>query len=278
MTQPVPATDAAADTEAERRKAAPIVNAITFADVRAVLGQGLADLKRAPAYGVFVGAVYAAGGMVVYVLAARLGVFYLSYPLAAGFALMGPFFAIALYEVSRRLETRQPLSVRSVFGVVTGPGSHSLGWMPMLNLFAFFIWVDVAAALYLGFFGLRRFDLVALLTEVLTTPHGLIFLVAGNLVGAIFAVLIFSTTVVAYPLLLDRDTDFITAIATSVKCVRTNPVPMLAYGMIVGVLTFLAIVPAMLGLIVVLPVLGHATWHLYRRVVSWPDDAGTADG
>jgi uncharacterized membrane protein len=258
---------------AARRKAVPIIDHITFADVRWALGQGLNDLRRAPACGLVIGAFYALGGVALYMLATWAGLFYLTYPLAAGFVLLGPFFAIAIYEVSRRLEAGEPRSLRKVAGVVTGSGGHSLGWMPMLNLFAFFIWVDVAAAIYLGFFGLRRFDLVSLFTEALTTTHGLIFLVVGNAIGAVFAVLVFSTTVVSYPVLLDRDTDFITAIATSWKVVRTNPVPMLGFGFIVGVLMFLAILPGLLGLIVVLPILGHATWHLYRRVVSWPPDS-----
>ena len=253
------------------QKVVPDINPLTLGDIGAALRSGLSDLLRAPGYGLAVGAFYTAGGILVYVLAAMTGLFYLAYPLAAGFALLGPFCAIALYEVSRRLETGEPLSIRAVFGVVTGPGSHSLGWMPMLNLFAFFIWVDVAAALYLGFFGLRRPELLPLLIDILTTPHGLLFLLLGNAVGAVFALLIYSTTVVGYPLLLDRDTDFITAIVTSVKSVRRNPVPMLGFGAIIGVTMFIAMLPVLVGLIVVLPVLGHATWHLYRRVVRWPD-------
>lgn len=267
----VAAESAEAGDVATARKAVPTINTITFADVLASLGDGMRDLQRAPACGIAIGAFYAVGGMVIYLLTSWAGLFYLTYPMAAGFALLGPFAAIALYEVSRRLETGEPRSLGRVFGVVTGAGGRSLGWMPMLNLFVFFIWIDVAAAIYLGFFGLRRFDLVSLVTEALTTPHGLLFLVIGNAIGAVFAVLVFTTTVVGYPLLLDRDTDFVTAIVTSWKAVRANPLPMLSYGMIVGVLTFLAILPALLGLIIVLPVLGHATWHLYRRVVSWPE-------
>lgn len=251
--------------------AVPQIAQINLRDITAVLALGLADLRRAPVYGLAIGAFYAVGGIVLYLLATRTGLFFLTYPLAAGFALLGPFCAVALYEISRRLETGQPLSPGAVFGVVVGPGGRSLGWMPMLNLFVFFIWVDVAAALYLGFFGLRRPDLGGFVVEVLTTWHGLAFLVLGNLVGAIFAVAVFTATVVAYPLLLDRDSDFVTAIVTSWRAVRANPVPMLGYGLIVAVGLFLAMLPALVGLVLVLPLLGHATWHLYRRVVRWPD-------
>lgn len=271
----ITSTDIVSGSQRRVAVAGPEIARIDLSDVVAALSLGLRDLGRAPAYGLTIGAFYVLGGVIVYLLAARSGLFFLAYPLAAGFALLGPFCAVALYEVSRRLETGQPLSPRAVFGVVTGPGGRSLGWMPMLNLFVFFIWVDVAAALYLGVFGLRRPDLGGFLVEVLTTWHGLAFLVIGNLVGAIFAVAVFTTTVVAYPLLLDRDSDFVTAIVTSWRAVRTNPVPMLGYGLIVAVSLFLAMLPALVGLIVVLPVLGHATWHLYRRVVRWP---GTQPG
>ena len=250
---------------------APEIARIGLNDIRVALSLGLRDLGRAPAYGLAIGAFYVLGGVLVYLLAARSGLFFLAYPLAAGFALLGPFCAVALYEVSRRLETGQPLIPGAIFGVVVGPGGRSLGWMPMLNLFVFFIWVDVAAALYLGVFGLRRPDLGGFLVEVFTTWHGLAFLVIGNLVGAIFAVAVFTATVVAYPLLLDRDSDFVTAIVASWRAVRANPVPMLGYGLIVAASLFLAMLPALVGLVVVLPLLGHATWHLYRRVVHWPE-------
>lgn len=264
-------TDVPAGQARHSRALAPEIARIGLNDIREVLDLGLRDLGRAPAYGLAIGVFYAAGGIILYLLATRTGLFFLAYPLAAGFALLGPFCAVALYEVSRRLETGQPLSPGAVFGVVTGPGGRALGWMPMLNLFVFFIWVDVAAALYLGVFGLRRPDLGGFLVEVFTTWHGLAFLVIGNLVGAIFAVAVFTTTVVAYPLLLDRDSDFVTAIVASWRAVRANPLPMLGYGLIVAASLFLAMLPALLGLIVVLPVLGHATWHLYRRVVRWPE-------
>ena len=262
---------AEAGSSAKARKVVPAINTITFADVRAALAAGFRDLKRAPTCGVIIGTFYVVGGVVLYALATLTGLFYLTYPLAAGFVLLGPFAAIALYEISRRLEAGEPKSIKLVAGVVFGTGGRSLGWMPMLNLFVFLIWVDVAAAIYLGFFGLHRVDLLGLVTEALTTPRGFIFLLVGNVIGAVFAILVFMTTVVSYPLLLDRDTDFITAIVTSWKAVRANPVPMLAFGFIVGLSTLLATVLGLVGLIIVLPVLGHATWHIYRRVVRWPE-------
>ena len=123
MAESTPSTEATVESTTDPRAAVPIINHIAFSDIRAALGQGLIDLQRAPAYGLSIGAFYAAGGMVVYMLAARIGVFYLSYPLAAGFALLGPFFAIALYEVSRRLESGQPLSITLAFST----GSNESG-------------------------------------------------------------------------------------------------------------------------------------------------------
>jgi uncharacterized membrane protein len=267
----ITSSDIRAQRGISSQTAAPQIAQIDLRDIRAVLALAAADLGRAPVYGLAIGAFYAVGGIVLYLLATRTGLFFLTYPLAAGFALLGPFCAVVLYEISRRLESSLPLSPGALVSVVVGPGGRSLGWMPMLNLFVFFIWVDVAAALYLGFFGLRRPDLGGFVVEVFTTWHGLSFLVLGNLVGAVFAIGVFTSTVVAYPLLLDRDSDFVTAIITSWRAVRANPVPMLGYGLIVAVSLFVAMLPALLGLIVVLPLLGHSTWHLYRRVVRWPD-------
>ncbi len=258
------------------RAARPDIAAIGLRDVRAALALGLRDLRRAPLPGLSIGAFFVLGGLCIYLLVALADLVFLAYPMAAGFVLLGPFAAVSLYETSRRIEAGEQPSWRALLGVTTGSGARSLGWMPMLNLFVFIIWVDVAAVVFMSFFGLRGLSLAGLLTETLTTTHGLVFLLAGNLIGALFAFAVFSSTVFAYPLLLDRDADFVTAIATSWRAVLANPVPMLGYGATVGVLTLVALLPALLGLVVVLPWLGHATWHLYRMTVRWPDGSGGA--
>lgn len=267
-----------ATADAQRRSERPTIAAIGWAEVPRALARGFADLRRTPAMGMAIGGFFAAGGWGIYLVVDLAGFLFLAYPLAAGFALVGPFAAVALYEISRVLETGGTPRWGGIFRVVTGSGAQSLGWMPMLNLFVFLIWVDVAAALFIGFFGLRRPELAGFLPELLGTPRGLVFLGAGNAVGAVFALGVFGSTVAAYPLLLDRDTDFITAIATSWRAVRANPGPMIGYGVLVAALIFASILTGLVGLVVVLPLLGHATWHLYRQVVRWPGQAAAPSG
>lgn len=128
--------------------------------------------------------------------------------------------------------------------------------------------MDIAAALYVMFFSMKppRFD--ALLEAILTTPKGFVFFVVGNSIGAVLAVIVFSIMVISLPMVFDRDVDFVTAMITSVKSVLANPRPMLLWCAIIGVFTALSLASVFVGLLVTLPILGHATWHLYRRVVA----------
>jgi uncharacterized membrane protein len=249
-------------------KVDPVVRRITAADIAEALGQGLRDFQAAPLYGLAFGAFYAAGGIVILLCLTAFGMVYLAYPLAAGFALIGPFVAIGLYEVSRRLEAGQPLSVRDIWSTVTSRGE--IGWMAFVTLFIFVIWmyqVRLLVALLIGlnasFSSLREF-----LGVVLTTNEGLVFLAVGNLVGAALSLILFSLTVVSFPLLLDREVDFVTAMVTSVRSVVASPLPMIGWAAIIVLLLIVSSLPWFLGLVVTLPVLGHATWHLYRRIVA----------
>ena len=168
------------------------------------------------------------------------------------------------------------LSWGAVLRSVKESGGRDLGWMCLVSLFAFIIWVDFATVLYLMFYGLETPDPTAFVEQALTTSKGILFILTGNIFGALIAFAIFSITVVSYPLLLDRDIDFATAMMSSVKAVKTNPLPMLAWAAIIAALLAAGLLTALLGLLIVLPLLGHATWHVYRALVEPEPPAGGA--
>jgi uncharacterized membrane protein len=249
-------------------KVDPVVRPIKAADIAEALGQGLRDFQAMPFYGLAFGALYAGGGIVIVLSLTAFGMVYLAYPLAAGFALIGPFVAIGLYEVSRRREAGQKATISGIWSTIRS--RSELGWMAFVTLFVFVIWmyqVRLLLALLLGlnasFGSLHEF-----ITVVLTTNEGLLFLALGNAVGAALSLILFSLTVVSFPLLLDREVDFVTAMVTSVRAVVASPLPMIGWAAIIVVLLIVSALPWFLGLLVTLPVLGHATWHLYRRIVA----------
>jgi uncharacterized membrane protein len=229
---------------------------------------GLRDFGRAPKYGLFFGGVYACGGWLIVSLVFWLSLPYLAYPAAMGFALIAPFVAAGVYEVSRRLEARRTLSWEAVLGAVWRQKGRDLGWMALVTGFAFFIWVDWAAIIFLLFFGLKELQLDAFLEALMTTRDGLYFIVLGNLTGAVIATIVFSLTVISFPLLMDRDIDFATAMTASVRAVMINPLPMAIWAAIIGLSLFCAIMTLFIALPIILPVLGHASWHMYRKVVA----------
>ncbi len=267
-------SDAAPLPSAPPRPPQPVLRRIAVADVVESLVEGIRDFQSAPAYGLFFGAIYAAGGLLIVLTATRGGMGYLVYPLAAGFALIGPFVATGLYEVSRRRETGEPLSFGAILTCIRRQGGRELGWMAFVTIFIFIIWMYQVRLLIALFLGLRSFtSMQEFVSVVLTTPEGWVFLAVGHAIGAILAIVLYSLTVVSFPLLLDRDVDFVTAMITSVRAVAQNPVPMLGFAAVVILLSIAAMLPLFLGLIVVLPVLGHATWRLYRRIVTWENIA-----
>jgi uncharacterized membrane protein len=256
------------DTATVAMRPDPVVRAVTVADIAEALAQGLRDFQKAPLYGLFFGAVYAFGGNLIIACTWWLGVSYLAYPLAAGFALLGPFVAVGLYEVSRRLESGMPLTWSAILGAIFAQGRRELGWMAFVTLFVFIIWMYQVRLLLALFLGLRSFASVQeFFFVVATTPEGHLFLLIGNVIGAALALVLFSISVVSFPLLLDRDLDFVTAMITSVRAVVASPGPMIGWALTITVLSILAMLPAFLGLVVVMPVLGHTTWRLYRRIV-----------
>jgi len=251
----------------------PKVRAITVNDVIDALAAGLADFRKAPVYGIVIGAFFAFGGLFVILSAAALNMSYLSYPAAAGFVLIGPFAAVGLYEVSRRLQAGEEVSWSKIFGAMWAQKGRELSWMAFVVLFIQIMWmyqVRLLLALFLGFRSFASFG--EFLNEVVSTPEGLMFLAVGHVVGAILSLILFSLTVISFPLLLEEDRDFITAMITSVRAVVTSPIPMIGWAFTVTALLIVSMAPAFLGLIVTLPVLGHTTWHLYKKCVEMPGE------
>ncbi|MEM8552815.1 MAG: DUF2189 domain-containing protein [Pseudomonadota bacterium] len=245
------------------------INKLTWGDIAAAFSQGISDFRRAPLMGLFFGAFYALGGIfVVYTLAA-LEAPYWGIPAAIGFPLLGPFIAVGLYEISRRLEAGTPLSFKGVLFVVFESRKRELSWMAYVVLFVFWVWIYQVRLWLALFLGTLSFStLASFISVVTTTGAGLAFLSVGTVVGAGLATVLFSITVVSIPLLLDKDLDFVSAMIASVRTVMQNPVVMLGWGACVGALLIAAMIPLFLGLLVVLPVLGHTTWHLYRRAIT----------
>lgn len=249
-------------------KVDPVVRMITAADIADALGQGMRDFQKAPRFGLLFGGIYAAGGISIVLSLTALGMTYLAYPLAAGFALIGPFVAGGLYEVSRRLESGEELSLGSIWKAVRA--RSEIGWMAFVTVFIFVMWMYQVRFLMALFLGINaNFSTLAeFFSVVLTTSEGLMFLAVGNVVGALLSLLLFSVTVISFPLVLDRDVDIVTAMITSIRTVAANPWVMLGWALVIAAVLVVSVLPFFLGLIVTLPVLGHATWHLYRRAIA----------
>jgi uncharacterized membrane protein len=260
---------AVSGTEAEAPRTTRLqIRKIDVADVIECIQMGVRDFSRAPKYGLFFGAVYAFGGLLILWIAFSIGYYYLAYPLIMGFALLAPFGAAGTYEISRRLETGEPLSWSGVFGAVWNRSDKELGWLALVSLFTFIIWLDLAVFLFLMFYGMDVPTLEQMFSRIFTTTYGLMFLVVGNVLGAILALIVFSFTAVSPPLIIDRDTDFVTAMSTSVRAVIANPRAMLAWAVVIGAALAISFVTLFLALLVIFPVLGHTTWRLYRKVIA----------
>ena len=248
------------------------VRTLTLADLKEALAKGIDDFSAMPSHAVFLCLIYPIAGLVLGRLAIGYDVLPLLFPLMAGFALVGPFAAIGLYEMSRRRERGEEISWRHILDVRHRPTFGAIMALGLLLMAIFLIWIAVAQAIYVATFGyLPAASMPDFLRQVLTTPAGWTLIVVGNGVGFLFAVTVLIISVVSFPLLIDRDVGAAGAIVTSARVVLANPVIMAVWGFIVAALLVLGTIPLLFGLAVVMPVLGHATWHLYRRAVE-PND------
>lgn len=248
----------------------PELRAIEFSMIREALRRGWADMKRAPGFSFLFASAYVLIGLILAWITWATGQTYWLIFAAVGFPLVGPFAACGFYEVSRCLEKGQTLDTGFVCSAVVRQGRRQLPSLCAVIIMIFLFWFFLAHMIFALFLGLSTMTNVSSSYEVFLTPNGLMMLVVGTGVGAAFAALLFMITVIAMPLLHDREVDFVTAMITSFQTVMKNPLPMIVWAVLISALTFVALVPAFLGLYLVLPLLGHASWHLYDQIAIRP--------
>jgi uncharacterized membrane protein len=247
----------------------PVARQITTQDLREALIKGIADLGAYRADLLFVGLIYPLAGLFLAQLAYGHSLLPLVFPLASGFALIGPVAAVGLYEISRRREQGAAVTWADAFGVVRSPAFGSIIGLSLALVSLFLLWLGVAYLIFLATLGpTPPASLSSFARDVFGTRAGWTMIATGMVVGSIFAVAALAISVVSFPLLLDRNVGVGAAIATSVRVVIANPRVMSVWGLIVAGGLLIGSMPALVGLIVVMPILGHATWHLYRSAVA----------
>jgi uncharacterized membrane protein len=248
-----------------------VIRKIGLSDLSDALRLGWEDFKAVPSHAIILCVIYPVLGLVLFRMVLGYSVLPLLFPLAAGFTLIGPFAALGLYELSRRRERGEEAAAWDAIHVLRAPSFGAMLELGTLLLVLFIVWIAAADAIYIATFGhAPAASIPDFATRVLTTPEGWSLIIVGCGVGFLFAVVALCVSVVSFPLLLDRHTTAIDAIRTSLQAVRKNPFAMAAWGLIVAALLVIGSLPFFVGLAIVLPVLGHATWHLYRKVVE-PD-------
>ncbi|MGA7431296.1 MAG: DUF2189 domain-containing protein [Xanthobacteraceae bacterium] len=251
--------------------ARPVIRRISPSDLYQSLKSGIDDFLAMPSHAIFLCVVYPVLGLFLIALTLDNSMLPLAFPTAAGFALIGPIAAIGLYELSRRREAGLDASSSHVFDVLHSPSLGAIIALGVLLTAIFLIWLAVAEAIYIANFGyggpgtFQQF-----VHNVFFTQSGWTLIAVGTGVGFLFAVVALTIGAISFPLLLDRDVGAAVALATSIRVVAANPGTMALWGFIVAALLLIGSIPFFIGLTVVMPVLGHATWHLYRRAVE-PD-------
>ena len=247
----------------------PTVRRIGIDDLKDALRAGWDDFTVMPSHAIFLCIIYPIVGIVLAQLIFGFAVLPFLFPLAAGFALIGPVAALGLYELSRRREAGLDTSASHALDVLHSPSIGAITALGLVLVAIFFVWIAVAHAIYVANFGYAMpASASQFVSELFTTAAGWRLIIFGNLVGLVFAIVAMMLSAITFPLLLDREVGAATALHTSMRLVRENPVTMAAWGVIVAVLLLIGSAPLFIGLAVVIPVLGHATWHLYRKAIN----------
>ena len=259
-------TQSLAGSEAEARL--PAINRISVADLRDAIAKGIDDFKASRTDVLVLSVIYPIAGLTLWWMVSNYEMLPLLFPLVSGFALIGPVAAVGLYEMSRQRELGKNPSWADAFDVVRSPAFGSIAVLGLALLAIFLLWLAAAQNIYTAFLGQPPTSAAAFLRDVFTTRAGWAMALMGIAVGFVFAVLVLSVSVVSFPILLDRNVGLSAAVITSVRTVLANPIPMACWGLIVAGSLLLASIPLFLGHIVAVPVLGHATWHVYRKLVA----------
>lgn len=247
----------------------PQIRHIQTSDLSDALKKGVDDFREMPTHAFFVALIYPILGLLLAAAIFGNNILPLLFPMMAGFAMLGPVAAIGLYELSRRRELGQDITWSGASQVMRSPAIGSIILVGLLLFGIFLVWLAVAQALYLAIFGAYvPASLTGFLRDVLTTRQGWMLIVIGNAVGFVFSLVVLAISVFSFPMLVDRHVSAAVAIQTSIRAVGANPGTMILWGFIVAALLAIGFIPAFFGLAVTLPILGHATWHLYRRVVG----------
>lgn len=260
-------------TNAGERLDIPAVRTIGVADLIDALKHGWRDFWEKPSHLAFLGLIYPLCGAMIAVWSSGINAWPLLFPLISGFALVGPFVALPIYEMSRREELGLDTHWRAAFDVFRTPAFASIAALGVMMLIAFTVWLMVAQYIYEAHFGPGSPPtLMAFIDEVFNTPQGASLMVWGNLVGFLFAAGVLASMVISIPLLLDRDVGAAVAVMTSLRVTLKNPITIAIWGLMVAALLVIGALPLLVGLAIVVPVLGHATWHLYRKAVVPPGE------
>ena len=245
------------------------IRVIDTADLRDALARGLADFMAQPTHLIILCVIYPVVGLILWRLTAGYDLLPYIFPLVAGFSLVGPLAATGLYELSRRRERGLDFSWWHVFDVLHSPSLPAIVALGFVLAAIFVAWLVAAHVIYLLIFGnWVPASLGEFAREVLTTYSGWALIIVGCGVGFIFAVVAMTISVVSLPMLLDRDVGAVRAVQTSIRAVRANRNTMAIWGVIVAGILVIGSLPIFVGLAIALPVLGHSTWHLYRKIIG----------
>lgn len=254
--------------------ALPAVNDIGISDLRDALAQGFDDFWAMPSHVVFLGLIYPIIGLVLARFMFGQDVLPLLFPLVSGFALVGPVAATGLYELSRRRERGMEATWKSAWGVLRAPPMRSIAGLGVVLMATFIFWMYTARTIYIWNFGYAMPESIdQFAVDVMTTDAGHTMIAQGIGIGFLFAVFVLAVSVVSFPMMLDRNCGPVAAVLTSIRVTLRNPLTIAIWGFIVAAALVIGSLPFLVGLALVVPVLGHATWHLYRKAVAPPAPA-----